>query len=194
MAPASAYSCPPVVEEKADPVLLRRDRKRIRGVHDLKRGNAEFETEWRTRVGAHLAGDEQRGLLWNVVGESEVLGRHLFLEHHALHRAGAVAHLQEVQLAARAFVVQPPFEGDLLALVAGDVFDVDVRHGNLQPLRYCRSDAGIKEGVGLWGCGALRLWGSETPRLWGREGPGGCPIIVNLSASSSERAGRLRTF
>ncbi len=64
-------------------------------------------------------------LLGNVVGFVEHLGRHVALEHDALDGAGAVSDLQEVELAGRPAVVEPAVEGDLLALVAGDVCDVD---------------------------------------------------------------------
>ena len=48
------------------------------------------------------------------------------LRHHGLDEAGAVADLQKVDLAARSAVGQPAFDGDGLAVVLGDVFDVDV--------------------------------------------------------------------
>jgi hypothetical protein len=60
-----------------------------------------------------------------VIGEREMLLRHVLLEHHALQDAGAIAHQQKVQLAARALVVEPALERDGLTLVSPDVLDVD---------------------------------------------------------------------
>jgi hypothetical protein len=53
------------------------------------------------------------------------------LRHHRLDESRAVADRQEMDLAARAPVVQPPFDGDLRALMPADVFDVDVHRCNL---------------------------------------------------------------
>jgi hypothetical protein len=58
------------------------------------------------------------------------LFEHLFadggLRHDGLNEARAVAHGQEVNLPARAPVVQPALDGDGLPLVLGDVFDIHV--------------------------------------------------------------------
>jgi hypothetical protein len=114
-----------VIEQEGDPVLLRRDRILGRLVHHLQIGHPEFVAERRALVLAHRAGDDQRRFLRQMLGARELLGRDVLLEHHALQRAGAVADEQEVQLAARALVVEPSLEGHLLAVMTADVFHVD---------------------------------------------------------------------
>src|SRR5262249_60688552 len=56
------------------------------------------------------------------------------LRHDRLDEAGAVAHDQEVDLAARAAVVEPALERDLLAFVRADVFDIDVHVLGICPM------------------------------------------------------------
>ena len=63
-------------------------------------------------------------LLREVVGPGEEVLADVGLRHHDLDEAGAVADLQEVDLAARAAVVQPAPEGDVLAVELGDVLNV----------------------------------------------------------------------
>src|SRR4051794_27735492 len=46
--------------------------------------------------------------------------------HHRLNEAGAVTEDEEMNLAARSPVVQPPFDCDLFALVFPDILNVDV--------------------------------------------------------------------
>src|SRR5438876_251190 len=48
------------------------------------------------------------------------------LRHHALDEARAVAQDQEMDLAARTAIVEPPFDGDLFALVLPDILYVNV--------------------------------------------------------------------
>src|SRR4029450_4263189 len=66
-------------------------------------------------------------LLRQMIGERELLLGDVLLEHHALQRAGAIAHEQKVQLAARALVVQPALERHRLRFMLADVLDVDPR-------------------------------------------------------------------
>src|SRR2546426_306937 len=97
-----------VVEQERRPVLLRRDRVVRALVDELEVAHAELVADRRARVGAHRAGHDQRRLLRQVIGEREHFGRHLGLRQHALDGAGAVAHLEEVQLPAGAPSRQPP--------------------------------------------------------------------------------------
>ena len=53
------------------------------------------------------------------------------LRHDALDEPGAVTQREEVDLAARAAVVQPSFDGDLFAFVLADVFYIDVSHRSI---------------------------------------------------------------
>src|SRR5947208_2383272 len=112
-----------VVEQERRPVLLRRDRVVGALVDDLEVAHAELVADRRARVGAHRAGHDQRRLLRQVIGEREHLGRHLGLRHHALDGAGAVAHLEEVQLPARAPSREPAAQRDRAARVRADPFD-----------------------------------------------------------------------
>src|SRR5216110_3131838 len=112
-----------VVEQERRSVLLRRDRVVGALVDDLEVAHAELVADRRARVGAHRAGHDQRRLLRQVIGEREHLGRHLGLRHHALDGAGAVAHLEEVQLPARAPSRQPPVQRDRPPRVRADPLD-----------------------------------------------------------------------
>ncbi len=80
-----------MIEQERDAVLLRRDRVLRRLVQHLELGDAELVAERGAIVLAHGAGDDQRRFLRQVVGARELLRRHVFLEHHALHRRRAVA-------------------------------------------------------------------------------------------------------
>ena len=75
------------------------------------------------------ADDLDRRLLRDVVGLRERLGRDVALEDDALDDAGAVAHLEEVELAARSPVVEPPAEGHRLADVLRKLLDPHFAHG-----------------------------------------------------------------
>src|SRR5262249_21588964 len=67
------------------------------------------------------------------LGERLVADR--FLRHHALDEAGAVAQRKEVNLAARAPVVQPAAEAHGLPFVFGNVLDVH----SVSHVQYARS-------------------------------------------------------
>ena len=114
------------VEQVVDAVLLRRDRVVVRLADDLERLDVDLVAARRALVGARRAGDDDRGFLRQMIGGLEHLVADRGLRHHRLDEAGAVAERQEVDLAARPAVVQPALDGDFLALVLADVFDVDV--------------------------------------------------------------------
>ena len=116
----------PAVHQVVDAVLLRRDGVVLRFGHDLERLTSSSKPPG-ARASARTAPVMTIGaLLRQVVGASERFVAHRRLRHDALDEAGAVAHGEEVDLAARAAVVQPAAERHRLSGVAGDVFDVDV--------------------------------------------------------------------
>src|SRR5215468_7987306 len=82
-------------------------------------------------LGARVAAHDDRRFLRQVIGRLEELVADCRLRHHALNEPGAVAENQEVDLAARAAIVQPSLDGDLFALVLPDVFYVDVSHRSI---------------------------------------------------------------
>src|SRR5437870_10184349 len=96
-----------VIEEKGDAVLLRRDRILGGALDDVDIRHAELVSDRSARVGAHHAGHLERGFLRQVVGERERFLRHVGLREDALDRAGPVAYLEEVELAARAAAGEP---------------------------------------------------------------------------------------
>ena len=118
------------VEQVVDAVLLRRDRVVVRRADDLEALDVDLVAARRALVGARRAGDDDRRFLRQMVGGLEQLLADRGLRHHRLDEAGAVADDQEMDLAARSAVVQPPLDGDLFAFVLADVFDVDVHSSN----------------------------------------------------------------
>src|SRR5579862_3192092 len=118
----------PVIEQEGDAVFLRSDRIRLGQVYGLQVLDAELVAQRGARVGTHHAGDDEGGFLRQMVRQRELLRRYVVLEHHALQHAGAIAELQEVQLAAGAPVVEPALERDLFIVVLADVFNVDPSH------------------------------------------------------------------
>src|SRR5207237_10079598 len=96
-----------VIEEKGDAVLLRRDRILGGALDDVEIRHAELVSDRSARVGAHHAGHLERGFLREVIGERERFLRHVGLREDALDRAGPVAYLEEVELAARAAAGEP---------------------------------------------------------------------------------------
>ena len=114
------------VEQEVDAVLLRRNRVVVRGAHHVEARGHELVAALGARVGAHVAAYDDGGLLRQVVGLLEGLLADVVLAHHDLDEAGAVAHHQEVDLAARPAVVQPAREGDVLANVGADLRDGNV--------------------------------------------------------------------
>ena len=121
----------PAVHQVVDAVLLRRDRVVVRLGDHREAGPGQLETALGPRVGAHPAGDDDGGLLGEVVGPGKQLLADVGLRHHDLDEAGPVPDDEEMDLAARAAVVQPAPEGDVLAVELGDVLDVgNGRHQN----------------------------------------------------------------
>ena len=77
---------------------------------------------------------------WSALLEHLLADR--LLRHHALDEAGAVAQLQEVDLPARAAVVQPAAQRDGLPFVLRDVFDVrDLCHQSRRVRQSCVLEA-----------------------------------------------------
>ena len=106
------------IEQVVDAMFLRRDGEVVRFVMDVEADDVDLVAARRARVGAHGAGHRERRLLREVVGLLERLLADGRLRHHRLDEAAAVAHLEEVNLPARAAVVQPSVDGDLLRLRA----------------------------------------------------------------------------
>src|SRR6185295_2199819 len=105
----------------------------------------------------HLAGDDDRGLLRELVGPGEDLGGHVLHVDDALDDAGAVAELEEVELARGAFVVEPALEGDLLALHVGEVpGDVLYVHGALGNIKKPLMTKAIALVLALTACGETK--------------------------------------
>ena len=119
------------VEQEVDAVLLRRDRVVVRRADDFHALDVDLVAARRALVGARRAGDHDRGFLREVIRRLEQILADRRLRHHRLDEAGAVAHGEEMDLAARAAVVKPPLDGDLFALVLADVLDVDVSHRSI---------------------------------------------------------------
>ena len=116
----------PAVEQEVDAVLLRRDRVVVRRPDDVDGLDVDFVAARRALVRSRGSGDGDRGFLREVIGRLEEVLADRGLRHHGLNEAGAVAHGDEVDLAARSAVVEPPLDGDLFAFVLSDVFDVDM--------------------------------------------------------------------
>ena len=125
--PLAADPQMPAVEQVIDAVLLRRDGVVVRLADDLEALDVDLVSARRARVRTRRAGHHDRRFLRQMIGGLEDLLAHGGLRHHRLDEARAVAEDEEMDLAARAAVMEPPFDGDLLALVPADVFDVDVR-------------------------------------------------------------------
>ena len=115
------------IEQVVDAVFLRRDGVVVRlGHDDVHRRDVDLVAALCPRVRARGAGHHQRRFLREMVGGLEDLVADRGLRHHGLDEARAVTNRQEVDLAARAFVVEPALERDLFAGVLADVFNVDV--------------------------------------------------------------------
>src|SRR5258708_6059045 len=91
-----------IVEQERDAVILGRDRIVGRRRHDLDRLHRQLESAGRALVLAHDAGDFERRFLTHMIGRRETLRAEIGERRNALAYAGAVAHLQEMYLAARA--------------------------------------------------------------------------------------------
>ena len=107
-------------------MLLRRDRVVVGLADHLEALDVDFEPPRRAAVGARGPGRDDGRFLRQVVGPLELLVADRSLGNHRLDEAGAVAQDEEVDLAARTAIVQPPLDGDLFAGMAADIFDVNV--------------------------------------------------------------------
>ena len=109
------------IQQVVDAVLLRRDRVLVRGSVDVDARHVDLVSAPGARVGPDGSGDRQRRLLREMIRARKRLVPDGGLRHHRLDESRAVADDQEVDLPARPAVVQPPVDGDLLALIPGDV-------------------------------------------------------------------------
>ncbi len=116
----------PMVQEKARPVLLGRDRKLFRDLIHLEPAYGELVASRRTRVLAHGARQRERALLSERLRLLPGGFGYVRFGDDRLHEAGAVAEDQELKLPARAPVVKPTLHGDGLAFVAGELIDIDL--------------------------------------------------------------------
>ena len=112
------------IEQVVDAVFLRGDRVVVRLANDLEVPDVDLVAARGALVGARGAGDDDRRLLREMVGGLEQLLADRGLRHHRLNEAAAVAHDQEMDLAARSTIVQPALDGDFLAFVLADLIDV----------------------------------------------------------------------
>ena len=99
-------------------MFLGRDRIVHRGRDDLEIRDVELVSARRAAVGAHHAMHDERGLLRQVIGLLELLVADRGLRDDGLDEAAAVAHREEMNLAARAPVVKPAPDGHRSALRA----------------------------------------------------------------------------
>ena len=120
-----------VVHQEVGPVLLRADgvllRRRGEEPHVL---HVDLVLPLDLAVLLHGAGrlrPTTPAAMWSACWKS--LRRDVALEDDALDDAGAVAHLEEVELAARPLVVEPALEGDRLADVLAQILDAHCAHG-----------------------------------------------------------------
>src|ERR1700722_4837909 len=103
-----------VVKER-DAMLLGRNRIVTRGADDGKTFCAQLVATGRPLVFAHDAAYLQRRFLTQMIGSGERLGAEVIERRDALADAGSVAHLEEMNLAAGAPVVEPSGERDFFA-------------------------------------------------------------------------------
>src|SRR5918995_7154638 len=107
----------PPIEQVIDPMLLRRDGIVERWSMNLQGRGIDLVSTRRARVRSNRARDTERRLLPEMIRRLEHVISDGRLRHDGLDDAGAVSNLQEVNLAARAAVVQPAVDRDLLAFV-----------------------------------------------------------------------------
>jgi len=79
----------------------------------------------RALVRAHVARDNQRRLQGHALGGFEDLFGDVALEDDGLDEARPVPDTEKLQFAFAGLELEPTLEGDLLAGVAGDVFNTD---------------------------------------------------------------------
>ena len=142
----------PVLHEEVDAVLLEGDGVGIGfgdALDDLNVFDIELEAAGGTLVGAHLAGDDDRGFLSETLECLKDGGRNALDVGYALDGSGAIAKDGKQELAAFAEVVEPAAEGDGLAFVLTE-----------------SGDGGNGSGWSCWsgfvGHGCLRLPGGRS--------------------------------
>ncbi len=115
-----------VLHEELDPMFLGGDGIGVGDAEGFEVADVELETAgdaggaW---FGAHEAPDDDAAFLGEGLGDLEVVGRDVVAEDDGLAHAGAVAHLEEVELAFAGFVVEPALEGDFCADVVFEFTD-----------------------------------------------------------------------
>ncbi len=119
-----------VVEQKVAAVLAAvafgRQRVGIVGAADnLERIGVQLKAARRALFGPQRAGDAYGRLQRDVTGSVELLFGQVLLEHDALHDAGAVAQMDELQAALVDALLHPAGQRDILANVVGGVVDFD---------------------------------------------------------------------
>ena len=121
-----------VLEQEGGAVVLGSDRILVdRDVQHAQVGDAELDAQRRPGVGSHRARHLERRLLRQVIPAREDVECDVVLPHHALHGARAVAHLEEVDLAARPPRRQPAAQRHRLADVRAEAVDRHHRHALL---------------------------------------------------------------
>ncbi|OQC35304.1 MAG: hypothetical protein BWX64_02517 [Acidobacteria bacterium ADurb.Bin051] len=106
-----------VLHQEGDAMLLRGDREVVREVIDPEVGEEQLEAARGAAVGPHRAHGADRRLLRHPLHLAPGLGREVLPAGDRLDDAGAVAELEEGDLAARALLDEPAAQGDRLALV-----------------------------------------------------------------------------
>ena len=117
-----------VLHQERRAVLLRRDRIILGHLKDLDLLDGELVASRRPFVLPDMPPDDDRGLLGQGI-EGPEQGMFLFRrEDRRLDDPRSVSDEEEPDFAARALVVNPAADLDVLVLVAGDVLDVNPLH------------------------------------------------------------------
>ena len=117
-----------VLHQERRAVVLRRDRVVVDALQHGGRRHVQLVAAGRARVLPHVPGELDRGLLPRLLERVPRLGRDRLLRDDGLRVARAVADDQELQLAARALVVDPAADEDLLAGVVPELLDAHRLH------------------------------------------------------------------
>jgi hypothetical protein len=117
------------LHQEGGAVLLGGDREVLGEGEDPHAGGLELDAGGRPGVLLDRADHLDGRLLGAPLHLLPGLLGDLLAAHHRLHGAGAVAHLEEADLAAGALVLQPAQEADLPVDVVGEVSDGDGGRG-----------------------------------------------------------------
>ena len=115
-----------VVHEEGHPVLLGTDGVARGELDHIERLDPQLVADGASGIGPNVADHHEARLLSDGVGALKDLRAHVGPGDHALDRPRAVPHLEKVELSRGALAIEPAFEGDGSALVAGYVGYVDV--------------------------------------------------------------------